>query len=93
MHIAVLPVVVPLMGAALLVAARHWTPRLVNDLAAAGVALAVVAMCAILLVRASVHPFAYWMGGWRPSHLVTIGISFSIDPIGAGHGRPSRRSS
>ena len=41
-------------------------------------------MCAILLVRASVHPFAYWMGGWRPSHLVTIGISFSVDPIGAG---------
>jgi multicomponent Na+:H+ antiporter subunit D len=84
MHIAALPVVVPLMGAALLVAARHWTPRFVNDLAAAGVALAVVTMCAILLVRASVHPFAYWMGGWRPSHLVTIGISFSIDPIGAG---------
>jgi multicomponent Na+:H+ antiporter subunit D len=84
MHIAALPVVVPLMGAALLVAARPWTPRFVNDLAAAGVALAVVTMCAILLVRASVHPFAYWMGGWRPSHLVTIGISFSIDPIGAG---------
>ncbi len=30
------------------------------------------------------HPFAYWMGGWRPSHSVTIGISFSVDPIGAG---------
>jgi multicomponent Na+:H+ antiporter subunit D len=24
------------------------------------------------------------MGGWLPSHSVTIGISFSIDPIGAG---------
>src|ERR1700757_2914656 len=84
MHIAALPVVVPLMGAALLVAVRHWAPRHVNDFGAAGAGLAVVAMCAILLVRASVHPFAYWMGGWRPSHLVTIGISFSIDPIGAG---------
>ena len=84
MHITALPVVVPLIGAALLVAVRHWTPRLVNDLAAAGVGLAVVAMCAILLVRASAHPFAYWMGGWRPSHLVTVGISFSVDPIGAG---------
>ncbi len=84
MHIAALPVVVPLMGAALLVAVRHWTPRLLNDLAAAGVGFAVVAMCAILLVRASVHPFAYWMGGWRPSHLVTIGISLSVDPVGAG---------
>jgi len=84
MHIAALPVVVPLMGAALLVAVRHWTPRLVNDLAGAGVALAVVALCSILLVRAANHPFAYWMGGWRPSHMVTIGISFSVDPIGAG---------
>jgi multicomponent Na+:H+ antiporter subunit D len=83
MHIAALPVVVPLMGAALLVAVRHWSPRVVNDLGAGGVALAVVAMCAILLVRASAHPFAYWMGGWEPSHLVTIGISFSVDPIGA----------
>ncbi len=84
MHITALPVVVPLMGAAVLVAVRHWTTRLVNDLAAAGVGLAVVTMCAILLVRASKHPFAYWMGGWRPSHMVTIGISFSVDPIGAG---------
>ncbi len=84
MHIAALPVVVPLIGAALLVAVRHWTPRLVNDFAAAGVGVAVVTLCAILFVRASVDPFAYWMGGWRPSHLVTIGISFSVDPIGAG---------
>jgi multicomponent Na+:H+ antiporter subunit D len=84
MHIVALPVVVPLMGAALLVAVRHWSPRLVNDLGAGGVALAVVAMCAILLAHASAHPFAYWMGGWRPSHLVTVGISLSVDPIGAG---------
>ncbi|MGO9497443.1 MAG: NADH-quinone oxidoreductase subunit D, partial [Solirubrobacteraceae bacterium] len=74
----------PLIGAAALVAVRHWSPRLVNDLAAAGVAATVVTLCAILLVRAVHHPFAYWMGGWRPSHSVTIGISFSIDPIGAG---------
>jgi multicomponent Na+:H+ antiporter subunit D len=84
MHITALPVVVPLMGAAFLVAIRHWTPRRVNDLLAGGVALAVVALCAILLVRAIQHPFAYWMGGWRPSHSVAIGISFSVDAIGAG---------
>jgi multicomponent Na+:H+ antiporter subunit D len=84
MHIAALPVVVPMMAAAMLVALRHWVPRLVNDLAAAGVGVAVVTLCAMLLLRAAKHPFAYWMGGWRPSHLVTIGISFSIDPIGAG---------
>jgi multicomponent Na+:H+ antiporter subunit D len=84
MHITALPIVVPLMGAAVLVALRHWTPRKANDLAAGGIALTVVTLCAILLVRASHHPFAYWMGGWRPSHSVAIGISFSVDPIGAG---------
>ena len=82
MHITALLVVVPLLGAAMLVAVRHWTPRLLNDLLAGGVALAVVA--GIVLGRAIHHPFAYWMGGWRPSHLVTVGISFSVDPVGAG---------
>ena len=84
MHITALPVVVPMMGAAVLVAIRYWTPRLVNDLFAAAVALAVVTLCAILLVRAEHHPFAYWMGGWQPSHSVAIGISFSVDALGAG---------
>jgi multicomponent Na+:H+ antiporter subunit D len=84
MHITALPVVVPMLAAALLVAVRHWAPRLFNDAAATGVALTSVTLGAILLVRAVHHPFAYWMGGWRPNHMVTIGISFSIDPLGAG---------
>src|SRR6185312_10793796 len=84
MHITALPIVVPMIGAALLVACRHWTPRLVNDMAAGGVAITVATLSAILLARAVDHPFAYWMGGWRPSHMVAIGISLSIDPIGAG---------
>ena len=84
MHITALPVVIPMLAAALLVAVRHWTPRLVNDAVATGVALTSVTLAAILLVRAVHRPFAYWMGGWRPSHMVAIGISFSIDPIGAG---------
>ncbi|HZO77933.1 MAG TPA: proton-conducting transporter membrane subunit [Solirubrobacteraceae bacterium] len=85
MHIAALPVFIPLCAAALLVAGRHWLPRLINDAVATGVGLAVVTLCALLLAHtAHGHPFAYWMGGWRPSHSVAIGISLSIDPIGAG---------
>ncbi len=85
MHITALPVVVPLIAAAAIVAIRRWSPRIVNDLIATSVGLAVVTMCALLLAHtAHGHPFAYWMGGWRPSHLVTIGISFAVDPIGAG---------
>jgi multicomponent Na+:H+ antiporter subunit D len=84
MHITALAIVVPMLAAALLVAVRHWSPRLLNDLAAAGIGLSVVTITAVLLIRAVHEPFAYWMGGWRPSHLVAIGISLSIDPIGAG---------
>jgi multicomponent Na+:H+ antiporter subunit D len=84
MHITALAIVVPMLGAALVVACRHWTPRLVNDLVATAIGASVVTITAILLVHTVHHPFAYWMGGWRPNHMVAIGISLSIDPIGAG---------
>src|SRR5690349_1263305 len=85
MHIAALPVFIPLFAATVLVAARHWLPRAVNDAVATGVGVAVVTLSALLLAHtAHGHPFAYWMSGWRPSHSVAIGISLSIDPIGAG---------
>ncbi|MFZ0091906.1 MAG: proton-conducting transporter membrane subunit [Solirubrobacteraceae bacterium] len=84
MHLTALTVAVPMLGAATLVALRRWASRAFNDTVAVGIAIAVATMCALLLSRAIHHPFAYWMGGWRPSHMVTIGIAFSIDPIGAG---------
>jgi multicomponent Na+:H+ antiporter subunit D len=84
MHITALAIVVPMIAAALIVAVRHWTPRLLNDLVAGAVGVSVVTITAVLLVRAIHRPFAYWMGGWRPNHSVAIGISLSIDPIGAG---------
>ncbi len=85
MHITALPVFVPLFAAALLVAVRHFTPRVVNDGIAIAVGVSVVAMCALMLAHtAHGHPFAYWMGGWRPKDSVSIGISLSVDPIGAG---------
>ena len=85
MRITALPVFMPLFAAGLLVAGRHWFPRLLNDAVATGVAVAVVVLCALLLAHTTPgSPFAYWMGGWRPIHSVAIGISFSIDSIGAG---------
>jgi multicomponent Na+:H+ antiporter subunit D len=84
-HITALPVFIPMFAAAALMAVRHWTPRLLNDGIATGVGVAVVTLGALLLAHtAHGHPFAYWMGGWRPSHSVAIGISLSVDPIGAG---------
>jgi multicomponent Na+:H+ antiporter subunit D len=85
MHITALPVFVPLFGAATLVAIRHWSSHVLNDLAATSIAVAVVVLCGLLLTHtAHGHSFAYWMGGWHPSHQVAIGISLSVDPIGAG---------
>ncbi|HTD79542.1 MAG TPA: proton-conducting transporter membrane subunit, partial [Chloroflexota bacterium] len=85
MHITALPVFIPLFAAAILIAIRHWASRLLDDVAGLVVAVAVLVLCALLLAHtAHGDPFAYWMGGWRPSHSVTIGISFSVDPIGAG---------
>jgi multicomponent Na+:H+ antiporter subunit D len=74
-----------MFAAAALMAVRHWTPRLLNDGIATGVGIAAVTLCALLVAHtAHGHPFAYWLGGWRPTHSVAIGISLSIDPIGAG---------
>ena len=84
MTIAALPIAVPLIAAAGLTAVRHRTPRWVNDITATAAALGVVTLCALLLSRALTHPFAYWLGGWRPAHGVAIGIALSIDPLGAG---------
>jgi multicomponent Na+:H+ antiporter subunit D len=86
MHITALPIVVPMIAAAALVGVRHWMPRLFNDLGATGVTVGAVALLAILLVRVIHHPFAYWMGGWRPKNSVAIGISLSLDPLGVGMG-------
>ncbi len=83
-HVTALPVVVPFICAALLVTLRPLCRRWVNDALSGLVTATVVALCAILLVRSAHAPIAYWMGGFRPSHGVTIGISFAVDPLGAG---------
>jgi multicomponent Na+:H+ antiporter subunit D len=79
-----LPVLIPFLAGPLLVAVGFFAPRWFNDSVGAMSAIAVTAICALLAVHAASHPFAYWMGGWVPQHGVTIGISLSIDTLGAG---------
>jgi multicomponent Na+:H+ antiporter subunit D len=79
-----LAVVVPFLAGAFLVAVGYVAPRRLEDGVAGLVAVAVVALCVVLAVDAWHHPFAYWLGGWKPVHGVAIGIALSIDPIGAG---------
>jgi multicomponent Na+:H+ antiporter subunit D len=83
-HLSSLPVLVPFLAGPLLVAVGHFSPRWFNDGVATLAAVAVTALCALLAVHAGSQPFAYWMGGWSPQHGVTIGISLSIDALGAG---------
>src|SRR5437588_1163107 len=83
-HLSALPVLVPLLGGPLLVGVGFFAPRWFDDGVAALAAIAVTALCVLLAVRATRHPYAYWIGGWSPRHGVTIGISLSIDGLGAG---------
>ena len=82
-HLSALPVLVPFLAGPLLVATGHFAPRWFNDGVGTLCAITVTALCALLAVHAAPQPFAYWMGGWSPQHGVTIGISFSVDVLGA----------
>ena len=79
-----LPVALPLLGAAVLVAlapiCRRWVADSVSILIAAGV----TAACVLLLARSAQGTIVYWFGGWLPRGHAAIGISFAIDPLGAG---------
>src|SRR5947209_19502457 len=83
-HITALPVVIPFLAGPLVVAVGQFAPRWFNDSAGALSAIAATALCALLAVHAGEHAFAYWLRGWTPRHGTTIGISLSIDVLGAG---------
>ena len=83
-HITALPVVIPFLAGPLVVAVGQFAPRWFNDSVGALSAVAATALCALLAVHAGQYPFAYWVGGWTPRHGTTVGISLSIDVLGAG---------
>ncbi len=78
-----LPVVIPLLGAALLAAGNKMLPRWVTDTVSLACALAVLVICVLLTAHAT-RLMVYWFGGFHISHGVAVGISFSVDRIGAG---------
>src|SRR3954469_10577429 len=82
--LAPIAIVIPLLTAALLVGAAIMLPRSVVDVASVVAAVAVTVLCALVLSDAANHTIVYWFGGWTPRHGVVIGVSFTIDQIGAG---------
>src|SRR5438270_8813803 len=81
-----LPVVMPLLGAAILSATSGLLGRRVIDLLGCLISAAVCATCCYLAMESRHQPIVYWFGGWKPGefHQFALGISFVIDPIGAG---------
>ena len=82
--LAPLPVVVPLLGAALLAALHGWLKREVADSIGLAIAAATLVICALLLRLATIGSFVYWFGNWHPRGSTVVGIAFVVEPIGAG---------
>ncbi len=78
------PVAVPLLGAALLSAFRKWLSRAAMDSAAIFFVALNLLTASLLLTRASHGAFTYWFGNWYPRGSMVLGISFVVEPIGAG---------
>ncbi|MFI6347434.1 complex I subunit 5 family protein [Streptomyces sp. NPDC050560] len=76
-----LVVAVPLLGAALEIAAGRRLTRRVAELLGLAVAAATAALCLTVLLGAA-RP-ALWVGGWRPEH-GGVGIELGGDRAGTG---------
>lgn len=79
-----LSVIVPLLMAAALAATNGLLPRMLTDIASISAALAAAAMCALLVAHVAGGLSVYWFGGFHPHRGVAVGISFSVDRMGAG---------
>jgi multicomponent Na+:H+ antiporter subunit D len=80
-----LTLAVPMLAAAILAGTQCLGFRLLAQVVALVATVATIVICALELALAIRHGVAvYWFGGWHPHHGVALGISFAIDPFGAG---------
>jgi len=83
--LAPLCVAVPLIAAALLLPFSKVMPRWLSATIASLATLTVIGLSVTLALYTAFNGTAvHWMGGWAPHHGLAIGISFSVDPVGAG---------
>ncbi len=82
--LAPLPVVIPLSAAAILAALNKFMTRRLSEALAIAATVATGGICGELLLQSATQPVIHWFGGWTPRAGVALGISFVIDPIGAG---------
>ena len=82
--IAPFPVVVPLAVAATVLCIHIIVPRsVVRGLTFAAV-FAEIALAALLVYQTRSTTIVYWFGGWTPRGGIALGVSFTIDQLGAG---------
>ncbi|HZQ56204.1 MAG TPA: proton-conducting transporter membrane subunit [Bryobacteraceae bacterium] len=80
----VLPVAIPLIAAALLAALSKAISQAASLIIAIAATLGAMGACVLLAGASRSESIVYWFGGWRPHAGVALGISFVIDPLGAG---------
>jgi multicomponent Na+:H+ antiporter subunit D len=75
---------VPVVVACVATAAQRVLDRgwLADAVGIAGAAVTCVLVGA-LLVQTWAHGAVYWFGGWEPRGNVALGVSFTVDPLGA----------
>lgn len=78
-----LPVVLPLIGAAVLSAFRKLLGRTACDAVALFAAALSTLVCACLLMECQARTIVYWFGNWYPRGSIVLGITFVIDPFSA----------
>jgi len=79
-----LPVVLPLLGAALNAALDHVTPRWLHVAVTLAAVAAALAFAILILIYSMSTETLHWFGGWHPRSGVAIGVVFAVDPLGAG---------
>ncbi|CAN5138671.1 hypothetical protein BH20ACT22_BH20ACT22_01710 [soil metagenome] len=76
-----LSVAVPLVAAALLLAAPQSWVRRGFDAFAVAAAGSVMVICSVLLAGSTREPMVYWFGGWLPEGGVALGLVLVAEPI------------
>ncbi|MBV8562229.1 MAG: NADH-quinone oxidoreductase subunit D, partial [Actinobacteria bacterium] len=79
-----LPVVLPLLAAAVATAGDHVLPRRAADAIAVVGAASSFAFALVVMLESERHVQLHWFGGWKPHGDAAIGIAFAADPLGAG---------
>src|SRR5438094_475593 len=79
-----LPIVLPLLTAALLSGTRKHLARATSDSIAITCASVHLGLCITLFLRSQSETLVYWFGNWLPRGSMALGIDFVVDPAAAG---------